>query len=340
MKRTAAVLGILVLASGLWILRTTDQGEGESEDLHADRGVPSSEARPAGETARRAEATSFSGVVSSKAGPVGSVRICAEAVAAFPNVEDVPFCVLSGRDGRYSMSLESARYEVSAAAEGYLPVAGVDVDLRRGDRVLDLLLRPGGAEVGGVVRDRAGSPIAGARLSVASVAPGFGFPGVSVTSDERGRWRGWVGEGEVEVQAEHDGYARAVANGNAPGRIDVSMVPEGVIAGRVFDREHKAPVDGVSVYVGKRWARTSGGGYYRVGGLPAGRYVAFVDGDGWYGRASRVVALAPTGSVLDVDIEVLPSNLSLGGRVETPDGGECTKGEIRALRKNERVSQR
>src|SRR5690606_1135765 len=138
------------------------------------------------------------------------------------------------------------RYRLSAGARGFIPppvargLAGVFAQVGPGetrDGIL-LRLRPGGAEVRGVLRDITGGSVADALVWSETAA---------TRSDDEGRFSLWLDvRSFVHIEVLAEGYARAGVSEHAPeGRVlEILLRPEVILAGRVVAAGSGAPIAG------------------------------------------------------------------------------------------------
>lgn len=217
-----------------------------------------------------------------------------------------PRCVLADDQGIYSLRgmLPGATW-IGASARGYVAPPAFDGQPNRKISVpttgtladIDLLLRPGGGEVSGVVEDMSGGPIEGA--SVVSLRGSENLAVHPVSTDEDGRFTMWVDvTGYVRVVASAQGYVTAQQMLHRPigNAFDLSLFPEAVIEGRVVDAQTGAGLADLVVDAPRRHeeavtARTDERGYFRLTGLRPGRYKPRVRDGSWLGHATQAVAL-------------------------------------------------
>ncbi len=268
---------------------------------------------------------------------VPGAKVCTAREAAAP-----PRCVLADAHGIYSLPglLPGATW-VGASARGYVAPPAFEGHPNRKIRVpttgtladIDLLLRPGGNEVSGSVRDMAGGPIEGA--TVVSLQ-GTHLLAINQTdTDEDGRFSMWVdATGSVRVVASAEGYVTAhqMLFHPAGDAFEFALFPEAVIEGRVVDAQTGAGLANVVVDAPRRHeesvtARTDERGHFRLTGLRPGRYKPRVRDGAWLGHAAQAVALELGETVGNVRIEAHGARHVSGHAVradETPCTGRVT----------------
>ncbi len=238
-------------------------------------------------------AASIAGFVRDEAGHgIAGAQVCAKASGPrLPTeVTAEPRCTNSGSTGAYLLdALPPVRVEVSASAPTYQPGQHRPADRRR-DFVelapgqarggIDIVLRSGGVEVHGVVKDLAGGVIEGALVSSRGVWWGNGGSrgAAWARSDDEGRFSLWLAPGEQRLWATAEGYADANQGGVAPGfTFELRLSPESVLAGRVIDVDGTAVADaevtpgGEDVW-GDARTLTDAEGRFRLTRLEPGRY--------------------------------------------------------------------
>lgn len=185
-------------------------------------------------------------------------------------------------DGSYELTgLEKGDWEVSAAAKGYTDEPSLIVSIPRGDRPVDLVL-PRLSSLGGLVIDRSGSPVEGARVSIGSrraVTDGDG----AFEIDELP-----PGEQLIETVAEGYGQPRGLTIHLDAGeeKTDASIVlPRGSrILGSVHP-EHRKGTESLA-FMRQPRSFTGGGaaidaeGHFEFSGLEAGTYLVRLVGEG------------------------------------------------------------
>jgi len=263
-------------------------------------------------------AASLAGTVRDDKGTkIAGARVCASAssVALPGDLMRDPLCTTTGADGTYTLAnLYAAFYQVSAMAphytlETYLPNGpeqGILFPLAANEerRAVDIVLHRGGVEVTGTVSDVGGGVIARAHVRVEGSTERYNSAAAVVETDDHGHYSAWTRPGRISLSTSAQGYASQVRTGNAPATLDVTLVPESILAGTVVDASTGAPVAGVtvgatavdnSVFVDS--TQTDDHGRFTLSRLPPGRYTAmanaphgtgFADGSTRLGLGQRV----------------------------------------------------
>ncbi len=252
---------------------------------------------------------------SAKPAPAGDGRLEIQAVAAATGkpIESVSVVwqlrINSGRftktttstgpDGRASLDWPKDAtvngLHLTARKSGFVPYS-IDWDDRshplRLPAVKELRFVPG-ITIGGVVRDEAGKPVAGAKIS-ANAPPtekessGYSIPFAETTTDAQGRWRVDDAPADlvsVNVGVEAPGFLRG---GGPPSRDlgAVIVLKRGfTVKGRVLDSEGK-PLAGASVSVGGDFSsrsntKTDSGGDFVVENCQPGAQLVTVRAEGF-----------------------------------------------------------
>ncbi|MCA9699465.1 MAG: carboxypeptidase regulatory-like domain-containing protein, partial [Myxococcales bacterium] len=259
---------MIFLVGGLWLKQcSTNEQEGEQATDGDDDGIAKGESRrpgdgkgPDGAGLDPSTPAAIFGTVTGMGGqPLGGVQVCARAMWAHED-DPKPPCTTSGDDGHYRLAdLQANQLRVHASAPRH-QAANATVRLRPGqEEQVDLDLLVGGVEIQGVVYDLSGGEVEGALITI-SGDPIVGDPDTQAMtfSDAQGRFRTWVRPGRVQVRATANGYARRWQYSAAPGpTVEVYLVPEAVLVGRVVDAESGRPVAGVEIDPGN-----GGGGMF------------------------------------------------------------------------------
>ncbi|MBC8073009.1 MAG: carboxypeptidase regulatory-like domain-containing protein, partial [Deltaproteobacteria bacterium] len=357
---TAAVVIALLL---LWWRRVDDRDAASTDEIARDD--PSAKrklARPVGaeeEASPRSQlpwnrpGTSISGRVTDESGkPVAQADVCAvlESPRLPSALQREPKCSKSGADGRYVLAeLPPVRVAIAAGAPTFIP-GNYDppgdrdyVDLHDGQAVkdIDVVLRGGGVQVHGVVKDIAGGVIEGALVMGRRGWRG-GAEGLSLTrSDAQGAFSMWVEPGELNIEATADGYAGGSKSGVAPGyTFEVLLTPESVLAGRVVRKSDGKPVAEAYVTLGdwfwsEQGTYTDEAGNFRLDRLEPGRYKPVASHPESYGQLAESVRLGLGETVEGVVIEVHPlpalrGKIVLSGEEQKPceDGSASVTGTV------------
>lgn len=273
------------------------KGVGSDVAASADAAIPRWLVQP-GAPARR-----IAGRVTSRGAPVAGASVELASIASEAGLAASPR-VTTNTAGEFDFGAEPAlEWSVRASAPGRAP-AMLELDLRDptghpAPDHLELALGDCTSAMYGTVRDASGGTIANARVTlVPANAPRRVHGGPGVTTDAKGayelcaetRWPGWVA-----LEAAADGYASVVIRTIVPGRmkLDIALVPEAVISGRVVRDDTGAPVPEAYVYIPERRGRTEAtpvrgaftdaSGRFRLERVTAGRHLV-------YARAAELVA--------------------------------------------------
>lgn len=288
---------------------------------------------------RTLQRASIAGSVSDdKRAPIAGARVCADAESSMLSLQTTrdPACTTTGPDGYFTLTnLVAANYVVSAGAKTYRPSVFGDrrnpkFTLAAGEakQGVDITLRGPGAEITGTVSDVTGGPVAQA-LVRAGAGDELGPP---VETDANGRFSLWVSPGRIYLAASAEGYAGGIADGRAPGSIDILLTPESTLAGIVVDATSGEPVAGVGVVAnagewsgtGEREPRdiTDAQGAFRISRLAPGRYTAVARSPHGFGMAegSQLVGL---GQHVDGVAVKLHAGFQITGKVVLPDKTAC-----------------
>jgi hypothetical protein len=289
-------------------------------------------------------------VTSSEGGPIAGADVCARTrdgdLGSAQTRE--PRCVKSEHDGSYRIEgLWRVEWTIGAAARGFVPASwdnaeeedrGVRLDRDVERSGIDLVLEPGGVEVLGVVKDLGGGEIEGAFVSGSS-GSFWGSAtawGAVARTDADGKFSLWIEEGDVNLQAQAEGYTSSNESGKAPGMaFTIVLTPESVLAGVVRDPEGK-PVAGAMVQAsGTEFFSANGSaisddeGRYRIDQLGPGRYKPSARADGFEGIAKESVRLGIGESLDPVDVIVHPAALLVASVTIEGGGGPCPSGWLR-----------
>lgn len=344
------MVGVVVLGALLFLWKRRggdDDGGGSSGKVTAAAGG----ARAGRLSSRIDVATVARGTIAGTVRDPAGAAIAGASVCAMGYSKDLPedatrepFCATSGPDGAYRFEkLLPARYIVNAQAASYMP--GRHGEAKRGDagfklaagearKGVDIVLRPGGVEVRGVVKDIGGGTVEGAWVFALQGQRWQNRGGTSTArSGADGTFALWIGRGPVHLRAQADGYAEGEKDAQAPGQtVEILLTPEAVLAGRVIEKKGGAPVPGALVTVGGfdgafmgeergsyQAAMTDDKGAFRITRLAPARYKPSATAPGRYGVAAESVLLGLGQTVEDVVIEVHAAS-TVKGRVVLADG--------------------
>ncbi len=251
-------------------------------------------------------------------------------------------CVLADERGVYTLpGMLPGRAWVGASARGYVAPPAFDGRSDRQIRVpttgtlaeIDLLLRPGGREISGRVRDISGGPIEGA--FVVSRRTSELLATAQVSTDADGRFSMWLDATSfVRISASAEGYVseEQMMFRPAGAAFELALFPEAVIEGRVVDAQTGAGlpdvvVDAAVKHVEGLTTRTDEHGRFRLSGLRPGRYKPRVRDGSWLGHATHAVALELGETVDDVVIQAHGAR-HISGHATHDDGKPCNAGRV------------
>ncbi len=279
---------------------------------------------------RRRERAAVAGTVRDAEGRgIEGAMVCAVASSTLLSTEDRrwPRCTRSGSEGRYRIDdLFGVRQRVSANVAGYLPAdhshaqGDADpraIDLRPGGeaRDVDVVLRRGGVQVRGVVRDLQGRPIAGAW--VASGAPDRDAAVAWAVSGMDGQFTLSASAGGLTVTALATGHVTGRVAAPTDGReLSVYLAPSAVLRGTVVRAGDHAPVEGAWVHLDldDEAVQTDAAGHFQFAALPPGIYAPRVEAGDGFGMAAEQVSLGLGETSQLLTITVHPA-VSAEGRV-------------------------
>jgi hypothetical protein len=237
-----------------------------------------------------------------------------------------PVCTHSSASGAYTLEARTARRVVlSATGEGYdvgYAREGLPIDLQREQSGLDIVLRPGGAKVSGIVVDALGGPIARARVLIEGADNWVRWVRETRTDDD-GRFSLQTALGFQTVRAESEGYAPRSRGVVAPIRdVTIQLTPQSVVRGRVVQSGTGAPVTGVEVSARPDGflprspsARSDEAGQFFLFGLEPGHYLLTAQAESWRSSAAHWADVHLVDVVEDVVLEVSPA-VRVSGQVQ------------------------
>jgi protocatechuate 3,4-dioxygenase beta subunit len=266
--------------------------------------------------------------------------------------------------GVYRLEGVMDRVALSVSAPGYAthndqPWRGWQIP--EGDGVIrrDIELDPG-AGLGGTVRLKDGTPLAGVLVRLETTETGRGAwtaraalrPFYTYT-DEKGRYvLDGVPPVKLKVRTEAPGYDAAESKpvelvaGNVTTKVDIEVVPAATAEGLVVDRDGK-PVQGAHVMFardpgpnaddGARWRALQDGnstytgteGKFRIEDIPTGKILIRVEAEGFAMMSRERSGVEPGAAITGLRL-VLPPAFSITGRVVDPEGKPMTQCWIRA----------
>ncbi len=276
--------------------------------------------------------------------PIAGARVCAGCANCEPTGAAPSPCTVSDEQGAYGFErLDKGGYYLSASADGFVPgspAGGEPVFIDAAPRAgLDIVLRPGGETLAGVVLDATGGPISHAHVrAIRMEAPRIAL---EMESDDLGRFRFSFVPGHVLLTAEADGYAPARAAYAAP-NTDAKLVltPGGGIEGHVVTADGGQPIPGVQVRVVPdamrstmifRAAISDERGHFALDGLEPGRYAVIARGDRFTGELPEPIELGLAAKRTGIRIE-LQAATEVSGTVVSGSGKDvCRQGGFVAL---------
>ena len=185
-----------------------------------------------------------------------------------PGQAKTPVMRVTGPNGRFRIDgLRAGELSVTASADGYLPTSRDAIALAAGEEqtTIELLLGRGGTELSGTVSDVGGGPISGAfirarRINEATVATLFRAPVTALTNAE-GKYKLQLRDGNYLIEAGHADYIQKTRDTQLLGGTrteDFSLVPGGIIEGRVLIAGTETPVANAVVTPSPRGGRITG----------------------------------------------------------------------------------
>jgi len=348
-----AAIAVALIAVLLLALRGRREGasskqepEGAEAELAQGRGGAARGSRAEGGAVidPSASVSVFGTVTALRGGVLVGARVCARSKRGESFAP--PRCTRSDDEGRYHLAaMPPADYWVTAAAAEHQPKRQA-IELRPGaERRLDIELLTGGVLVRGQVFDLSGGEIEGALVSI-GYDPIAGDPREQswALSDGEGRFEAWVRGGHLRVSARAEGYSPRSLFSTAPGpTIELYLIPEAVLVGRVVDALTREPIADVELHTGRDGgtteffvdtsegqARSGADGGFRIAGLRPGTYRPFVANGAWRGRAEYSVklGLGETSGVIEVPVV---RSAQVRAQVVYDDGEAACIGEMAAL---------
>ncbi len=336
-----AVLGLLWFRSG----GTDEASEQVEKDMFEQRPRGTFEGSRDVPDARRAllraaKATVAGHVTDPEGHPIAGANVCVKLDS--PRIFLKPLasltCATSRDDGSYRIEgVLPVEVRVVASAPHHIPA--IYRKPERGPRAtelvlqpageyteIDIVLKPGGVEVAGVVRDISGGEIEGAQVSAQHAY---------TQSADDGTFSLWLEPGEASITAHAEGYASDDTHGAVPGHFfEVLLTPESVLIGKVVHTDTGAPVAGVPVFPTKsRWGRSPvtsrDDGTFRIDGLSPGGYKPVAAGETVYGTAAATVHLGLGETSDEVVIRAHPAFFVEGHVLIAGTEDTCLDGNVR-----------
>lgn len=298
-------------------------------------------------------------VVDTAGAAIAGARVCdfVDELSRTALEDSVPACTISVHDGTYRLAgVRPGTHRVGASAPDHEPAifAGANgtgqlhAQARGQYGGVDIVLRPGGAEVSGTVVDETGGVVAGAIVQgkdFRRLAERWAAVGIS---DENGRFALWVAAGSVTVQAGAAGYASGQVTASAPETdVRVALMPQSVLHGVVVD-DTGMPVAGLAVQANRDdhnapeqhlFATTDSAGRFTLQRLSAGTYRPIASGERLYGEATQAVLIAFGRPAPPVTIVVQPAGVLRVAINSDPALGGC-EGEFVMAGGNARYNAR
>lgn len=224
--------------------------------------------------------------------------------------------IVAAADGRFDFgAVPVGEYAVVAEKPGRTGDAA-SIDLRDLDAIpapdaLELHLTACTWSLFGTVEDASGGPVAAARVR--------GMYGLESTTGDDGGYELCVKPGAALIHAEADGYGRATIEVAVYGRqrLDVKLVPEAIVSGRVVNDVDGAPVAHALVTVtgagASRWssgahqAASDERGVFRIAGIAPGRVRISAAADGLTSLDPEERTLQAGQSADDVELRLSPT---------------------------------
>ncbi len=354
-SRRWVVVAVLVVLGALafwWTRRDAREGDAtaardDTKKLAARKAIDAEvepDARAPSKLPWARPGTSVSGRVLDETGkPIASADVCIALVSErLPTaLTREPRCAQSSTDGAWLVAdVPPVRVEVSAGAATFIPAAydppgdhdWIELHAGQATTGIDIVLKGGGVQIHGVVKDISGGVIEGALLMAVH---GWGTRGAALTkSDADGKFSTWVAPGETSVRALAEGYANGWKSGTAPGyTFELLMTPESVLAGRVVSKDGK-PVADAHVTTDSRYtedhvAYTDADGMFRIDRLEPGRYKPRAETARGHGEIAQSILLGLGQTVDGVEITLHPM-AALRGRVVVAGDAEspCEDGNV------------
>ena len=283
---------------------------------------------------------SIAGTVTDDANrPVAGALVCARGWSSELGTEPFrePACAIADSRGAYTIErLLPARYAVTASARPYRPALYTrdrGILLADGARVtgIAIVLRGAGVELTGVIADVNGGPIARARVTAMAGREVRESAAVTIESDDQGRFALWVAPGRQQVTAEADGYVAGHEVTDAPGKVEILMVPGASIEGTVVDAATDAPIAGARVDISaadeydraEQVVTSDARGAFRFDRLRFDRFTIRARAAHLYGRSAGSLLVGLGQQINGVVVRMVPARRVTGTVVIAPGGKRC-----------------
>jgi hypothetical protein len=327
----AAILVALSIASVVWWKACRDHAA-QTKAAAAERAstatkqkgprVPAKPATVSGRVTRKADGSPIAGAVVSLA--------YAELGADMSSVKRPTIVVATDDKGAWvAKDVPPADYMVAATAKGLLPATREKLVVASGEQRsgIDFVLEAGGQPVRGTVTDVLGGPIASARITAKHDSFSLSSDAQLVTlTAADGTYELTLSDGDYRMAASHDDYTRATDDVEVEGKPvtqDFTLIPGGVIRGRVVARDTGKSVAGalVSVAPARQSFRSNdvsaiadADGQFTVRGLASGNASITARGRGYASTQPTAVQLG-IGEEVDGIVVLVDGAFSISGRV-------------------------
>lgn len=258
--------------------------------------------------------------------PVESALVCGYH-DAFASASDT--CTNTTAGGYFSLALpHPGNYRLAAEAPNYAPTAfrdGEAVPVTGPVEDVVITLAPGGVRVDGVVLDKLGGAVEGARVIF---SPGHPHAALAHLTTSEGRFSLWTRPGPLALRVDADGYAPGSLFVRAPtADAIVSLYPEATISGKVSSTTSSPANCTVAPRHGAPETQTSATGEFSISGLLPGEYLLRASCDGAYGEVRGAIAVGIGDHVEHVEILVVPA-FRVTGVIRTDTNGLCSSGQV------------
>jgi protocatechuate 3,4-dioxygenase beta subunit len=241
-------------------------------------------------------------VLSGEGSPIAGATVCAFPITIANNPQVA--CTVSDALGGYAFArLARKDYRLSATSSQFGTGQNKE-PLRLGECAaqsdVDLTLSDSGAILAGRVRDNLGGSVTNAEVTIVGVG-GNGKFVTSVNSGTHGEFSVFVPMGATRLDVQAPKYATAHVQAVAPNNdVEVVLIPDAALAGRVLAESTGEGIAGVNVYavpngtIAKESAPSAvsdSGGNFEIAGLTPGAYRLSAIGPHWRGDSDESVDL-------------------------------------------------